>query len=70
MMSTKLGTDLNTYYFVGTVIIYSEETEPNAGKIIVFPWSDSKLTQVTEKEVKGSSFSMLEFNRKQPASTA
>ncbi len=63
-MSCKLGNDPTTYYVVGTAMVYPEEAEPKKGRIVVFQYSDGKLQEVTEKEIKGAAFSMLEFNGK------
>lgn len=41
LISAKLGDDPNTYYIVGTAMVYPEEAEPKQGRIIVFHWSDS-----------------------------
>ncbi|KAG1661544.1 DNA damage-binding protein 1 [Nymphon striatum] len=64
LISTKLGDDPNTYYIVGTAIINAEESEPKLGRIIVFLYSDGKFQQIHEKEIKGSPYSMVEFNKK------
>ena len=40
LVLTALRTDPNTYYFVGTVMLYSEETEPKTSRFIVFLWRD------------------------------
>ena len=42
LLSTKLGTDPNTYYFVGTVLVSPEEAEPKQGRIVVFHWNEGK----------------------------
>ncbi|XP_072033765.1 DNA damage-binding protein 1-like [Amphiura filiformis] len=68
ILSCKLGTDPNTYYIVGTAMVYPEEAEPKTGRIIVFHYSDGKLQEVTEKENKGATYSLVEFNGKLLAS--
>lgn len=42
IVSCKLGNDTNTYYIVGTAMVYPEEAEPKTGRIIVFQYSDGK----------------------------
>ena len=42
ILSCKLGTDPNTYYIVGTAMVYPEEAEPKTGRIIVFHYLDGK----------------------------
>lgn len=42
LLSAKLGDDPNTYYIVGTAMVYPEEAEPKQGRIIVFHYSDGK----------------------------
>lgn len=66
--SCKLGDDPNFYYVIGTALVNPEETEPKIGRIIMFLFEDGKLSQVTEKEVKGASYSLVEFNGKLLAS--
>uniref|UniRef100_A0A4W3I875 DNA damage-binding protein 1 n=1 Tax=Callorhinchus milii TaxID=7868 RepID=A0A4W3I875_CALMI len=68
IVSCKLGKDTNTYFTVGTAMVYPEEAEPKQGRIIVFQYSDGKLQTVAEKEVKGAVYSMVEFNGKLLAS--
>ncbi|KAI8494230.1 DNA damage-binding protein 1 [Branchiostoma belcheri] len=68
MVSCKLGDDPNTYFIVGTAMVYPEESEPKSGRIIVFQYTDGKLQQVAEKEVKGAVYSLVQFNNKLLAS--
>lgn len=68
LMSAKLGDDPNTYYIVGTAIVNPEEPDPKAGRIIVFHFSEGKLHQIAEKEIKGACYSLVEFNGKVLAS--
>jgi len=42
LLSTKLGEDPNTYYVVGTAMVYPEEAEPKQGRILVFHYADGK----------------------------
>lgn len=64
IVSTRLGDDANTYYVVGTCFVNPEEKEPSLGRIIVFQWSDSKLQQIAEKEIKGAPYALAELNGK------
>lgn len=68
LISTKLGEDPTSYFVVGTALVNPDESEPKAGRILLFYWSDGKLTQVAEKEIKGSCYSLVEFNGKLLAS--
>lgn len=68
LMSAKLGDDPNTYYIVGTAIVNPEEPDPKMGRIIVFHYTDGKLHQIVEKEIKGACYSLVEFNGKVLAS--
>merc|ERR1719186_1967742 len=56
ILSCKLGDDPTPYYVVGTGFIHPEESEPKTGRIIIFSWTDGKLTQVAEKEIKGAAY--------------
>nr|CAG4638924.1 EOG090X00HD [Daphnia magna] len=64
IVSTRLGDDVNPYYVVGTALVVPEESEPKQGRIVLFQWSDGKLTTVAEKEVKGACYSLVDFNAK------
>lgn len=44
LVSCKLGKDPNTYFIVGTAMVYPEEAEPKQGRIVVFQYSDGKWT--------------------------
>lgn len=68
LVSSKLGDDPNTYYIVGTALVNPDESEPKQGRILIFHFHDSKLTQVAEKEIKGACYSLVEFNGKLLAS--
>uniref|UniRef100_A0A1E1XLY5 DNA damage-binding protein 1 n=1 Tax=Amblyomma sculptum TaxID=1581419 RepID=A0A1E1XLY5_AMBSC len=68
IVSTRLGSDSNTYYIVGTANVLPEESDPKQGRLIVFHWVDGKLEQVAEQEIKGAPYSLLEFNGKLLAS--
>ena len=43
LISAKLGEDPNTYYIVGTAMVYPEEAEPKQGRIIIFHYHEGKL---------------------------
>lgn len=45
-----------------------EDSEPSQGRLLVFHWIDNKLTQISEKEIKGACYSLAEFNGKLLAS--
>lgn len=68
LASCQLANDSNTYYCVGTAMVYPEEPEPKEGRIILFQLVDGKLIQVSSKDVKGAVYSVLEFNGKLLAS--
>ncbi|XP_067655980.1 DNA damage-binding protein 1-like isoform X1 [Haliotis asinina] len=68
LISAKLGEDPNTYYIVGTALVYPDEAEPKQGRILIFHFKDAKLTQVAEKEIKGAAYTLVEFNGKLLAS--
>ncbi|KAK2168127.1 hypothetical protein LSH36_20g08004 [Paralvinella palmiformis] len=68
LISAKLGEDPNTYYIVGTAMVYPEEAEPKQGRIIIFHYAEGKLNFVAEKEIKGAPYSLCEFNGKLLAS--
>ena len=42
LISAKLGEDPNTYFIVGTAIIYPEEAEPKQGRLVIFQYNDGK----------------------------
>ncbi|EDS40298.1 conserved hypothetical protein [Culex quinquefasciatus] len=62
LISAKLGNDPATYYIVGTAMVNPEEREPKVGRIIIYHYADGALTQVSEKEIKGACYSLVEFN--------
>ncbi|KAJ8724163.1 hypothetical protein PYW07_008143 [Mythimna separata] len=64
LVSCKLGDDPNYYYAVGTAILNPEESEPKQGRILLFHWSEGKLVQTAEKEIKGGCYTLVEFNGK------
>ncbi|KAF5292358.1 hypothetical protein FQA39_LY03392 [Lamprigera yunnana] len=68
LISCQLGDDPNMYYIIGTAIVNPEESEPKQGRLLMFQWTDNKLLPVSEKEIKGSCYSLAEFNGKLLAS--
>ncbi|CAG0895305.1 unnamed protein product [Darwinula stevensoni] len=62
--SARLGEDPNTYYIVGTALVNPEDEEPTQGRIVIFHWNENRLNLVTDKEVKGACYALLEFNGK------
>ncbi|CAG9764896.1 unnamed protein product [Ceutorhynchus assimilis] len=68
LISCQLSNDSNTYFIVGTATVNPEESEPKSGRIVVFHFTDNKLVQVSEKEIKGACYSLSEFNGKLLAS--
>ena len=42
LTSCKLANDTNTYYCVGTAMVYPEESEPKEGRLILFQLVDGK----------------------------
>ncbi|VVC45761.1 Hypothetical protein CINCED_3A017720 [Cinara cedri] len=66
IISAKLGDDPTIYYILGTAVVNPEDQDPKLGRILIFNWDDSssKLTQITEKEVKGACYALAEFNGK------
>ncbi|CAG9859415.1 unnamed protein product [Phyllotreta striolata] len=68
LISCTLGNDPNPYFVVGTANVNPEESEPKTGRLLVFYWNDNKLTQISEKEIKGACYSLADFNGKLLAS--
>ncbi|CAH2078400.1 unnamed protein product [Thlaspi arvense] len=64
ILSCSFTDDKNVYYCVGTSYVMPEETEPTKGRILVFLVEEGKLQLVTEKETKGSVYSLNAFNGK------
>ena len=42
LTSCKLANDTNTYYCVGTAMVYPEESEPKVGRLILFQLVDGE----------------------------
>lgn len=61
LVSCKLGKDPNTYFIVGTAMVYPEEAEPKQGRIVVFHYSDGKSKSFLSGQVQ-----LLEGNRRDP----
>ncbi|KAF7990593.1 hypothetical protein HCN44_000398 [Aphidius gifuensis] len=68
LISTKLGDDPIPYFIIGTALVNPDESEPKIGRILIYQWLDGKLSQIAEKEIKGSCYSLVEFNGKLLAS--
>lgn len=51
LVSCKLGKDPNTYFIVGTAMVYPEEAEPKQGRIVVFQYSDGEWAQSPAFEI-------------------
>ena len=64
MVSCQLANDPNTYFCVGTAMVYPEEPEPKEGRLILFQLVEGKLIQISSKDVKGAVYSIVEFNGK------
>ncbi|KAI1309419.1 DNA damage-binding protein 1 [Halotydeus destructor] len=62
VISAKLKDDPSFYYIVGTSLVNPDEPEPKLGRILVFQWTENKLHQVAEKEIKGAPYVLCEFN--------
>lgn len=52
LVSCKLGKDPNTYFIVGTAMVYPEEAEPKQGRIVVFHYSDGKSKDFSHGQVQ------------------
>lgn len=68
LVSCRLGEDPNVYYAVGTAMVNPDECEPKQGRLVLFHFSEGKLVQVADKEVKGACYSLVHFNGKLLAS--
>lgn len=44
LTSCKLANDTNTYYCVGTAMVFPEESEPKEGRLILFQLVDGMIT--------------------------
>ncbi|CAA7054607.1 unnamed protein product [Microthlaspi erraticum] len=64
IMSCSFTDDKNVYYCVGTSYVLPEESEPTKGRILVFLVEEGRLQLITEKETKGSVYSLNAFNGK------
>lgn len=70
MVSCRLGDDPNTYYVVGTALVYPEESEAKTGRIIVFQYcGDGKLQvystlseNIVELMIKDKTFRSLNLS--------
>lgn len=65
LVSCKLGDDPATYYVLGTAFVYPDDAECKLGRLLMFQLSDgNKLSNISEKEVKGACYSLAAFNGK------
>ncbi|TRY64004.1 hypothetical protein TCAL_00788 [Tigriopus californicus] len=64
LISCKLGEDTTPYFIVGTGLVNPEESEPKAGRLLLFQWKDGKFHTVAEKDIKGACYSLCNFNNK------
>nr|XP_023018140.1 DNA damage-binding protein 1 [Leptinotarsa decemlineata] len=64
LLSCQLGNDPNPYFIVGMLYKVNLVILVWFRSILVFHWNDNKLTQVSEKEIKGACYSLAEFNGK------
>lgn len=64
LISCKLGEDPTPYFIVGTGLVNPEESEPKAGRLLLFQWKDGKFHTVAEKDIKGACYSLCHFNNK------
>lgn len=65
ILSTRLGESEEEYYVVGTTYVLDDEPEPKQGRFVVLKWTqDLKLEQVAELSIKGSPYSLCEFDNK------
>ena len=62
LISAKLGDDTNTYYIVGTAMVYPEEAEPKLGRIIIFLYTDGTFGKTLVYDVCEQRLSELSFN--------
>jgi DNA damage-binding protein 1 len=44
IISAKFGDDPNTYFVVGTAMVYPEEAEPKQGRIVIFHYNEGMHT--------------------------
>lgn len=60
--SCTLGDDPQTYYAVGTGLVYNDETEARMGRILIFQVSNAadggRMRLIHEKEMKGAAYSI------------
>ena len=62
ILSARLGETQDEYFIVGTAFVNEDEPEAKQGRLVVFRWSsESNLQQVAELNIKGSAFSLCEF---------
>jgi len=69
LISAKLGDDPNTYYIVGTAMVYPEEAEPKLGRIIIFLYTDGMfgktlMCMICEQRLSKLSFDTVYLSEK------
>lgn len=65
ILSTKLGEGEEEYFVVGTAFVLQDEPEPKQGRLVVLKWTqDMNLQQVAELSIKGSPYTLCEFDNK------
>jgi DNA damage-binding protein 1 len=65
IISTCFESDPGTaYYIVGTCAMVDDDPEPKIGRLIVFKYSENKMVQVCEKELKGAPYCLSSYNGK------
>ncbi len=52
------------YYVIGCCEVKEEEPEPKIGRVIILRYSENKLIQICDKEMKGAPYCMQAFNGK------
>ena len=52
------------YYVIGCCDVKEDDPEPKSGRIVIFRYSESKLIQVCDKDVKGAPYCLQNFNGK------
>lgn len=53
-----------SYFVIGCCYVDEDEPEPKVGRIVVFRYTESKLVQVCEKDIKGAPYCLQSFNGK------
>lgn len=65
ILSITFDTDPSTaYYVIGAAQVIEDEPEPKQGRLVVFKYTENKMLQVSEREVKGAPYCMAAYNGK------